>query len=236
MTTQTINTAPVFNGMVARPKPSCVHFKGVIDGTGSSAAFSTGIKTVIEHLVNELPKSVGKAVFGLHIGRDRDFDRDHDINLGDDLSPNEIKGQLPLISFSGGGDVDETQLDSILLAARQCAWSAEVNTRRVICVLTSSDSKPSQEGWNAKRVGEEVAQLGIKVILISPPGLKLHDVAAYSGGFFIPLSNTPTAAELQSVSKHLTKTMTQLCNTGGGTQALPTAFGAKGTVAIGLNP
>lgn len=236
MATQTINTGPVFNGVVSRPKPSIVHVKGILDATGSTGPFNEGVERVISYLVDELPKSVGKAVFGLHIGRDRDFDIEHDVNLGDDLTADEVKNQLPLVTYKGGGDSPETQLDSILEVARKTAWTMEANTRKIIYVCTSSDSKKSQEGWDAKRVGDEVAQLGIKVILIAPPGLKLHDVATFSGGISIPLSNNPLQGELQSVCKYLTKTMTQMANSGGGTQALPTAFGAKGTVAIGVNP
>lgn len=233
-TSQQTNAGPTYHGTASRLKPSIVHCKGMIDGTGSSAAFGNGIKTIVTYLVDELPKHVGTAVCGLHIGKDRDFDHDHDVNVGDALTADEIKNNLGLLTFSGGGDELETQLDSVWEVARNTAWTLELGTRKVIYVCSSSDSKPTQGGWNAQRVGEEVANLGIKILVIAPVGLALHDMATFSGGMSIPLSDNPSVTELQAVCKHLTKTMTQIgSSAGGGTQALHSKFGTNGTVAIG---
>ncbi len=217
-----------------RRKLSSLHLKIMDDGTGSTGAFIPGVTAVAQDVALELPKRL-HCTFGLHVGRDRDYDKEHDINLGDDLSPEELVKQLSLIRYEGGGDELETQLDSILEVAHTTAWKSGEGARLAIVVITSSGSKPARDGSDGAAVGAKLRALGIKVVVIAPPGaLNVHDVALHSGGESMPLSNAPSAEDLARLRARLTKSLTLIAgSTHTGTVGIGApAFGHNGTVAI----
>ncbi len=221
----------------ARMKLTRLHNKLLLDGTGSTGAFNQGVNAVFADLISELPKRVGECYFGLHVGRDMEFDIDHDVNLGDDLPAGEIIKQLGLIDYHGGGDELETQIDSALLVGQTTAWKSSEGARLAIIIATSSDSKNSRDNSTGAEVGAKLAQLGIRVIVIAPTtATNVHDLARHSGGESMDLSNTPSAEELKRLRDRLTKSLTQIAGSQTtGTVGIPIApkFGSHGTVALG---
>lgn len=232
------NNGPEIAGVTTRTKLSSIHGKFVLDGTGSTGPFNAGIKAIIQDMVTELPRRVGQCVFGLHVGRDRDCDVEHDINLGDDLPAQELIKQLALIKYQGGGDELETQIDSVLEVGRTTAWKSGDGARMVIILATSSDSKPARDGSDGAQAGKTLAALGIRVITIAPAGAtNVHDIARHSGGESMALSNFPSADDLRRLRDRLTKSVTQMAGMpiGGGTVSMGPSFGKSGTVAMGSN-
>jgi hypothetical protein len=222
-----------------RKKFSRLHIKLVLDGTGSTGPFNPGVNAIFSDLVTELPLRVGECYFGLHVGRDWDHDLDHDVNLGDNLPADEITKQMGLVKYEGGGDELETQIDSLLYVASTTAWKTSEGARLAIVLATSSDSKNARDGSTGAIAGTKLGQLGIRIIVIAPKSAtNVHDLARYSGGQNMILSNTPSADELKQIRDRLTKSLTQIAGTPAtGTVGITpnTKFGSHGTVALGSN-
>jgi hypothetical protein len=229
----TTQSGPIIKGVVGTPKPSVIALVSLIDATGSSGAFGTGIQYCNSVLATELPRNIGEVHFALHISRDLDCDRDADFSLGEDMGPDEFVKNVQRIAFEGGGDAEETQLDSCLTIARTYRWPFSAHARRALAVFSSSSSKSTRDGMDAKQVARELAANGIKVIVVAPQGVNLHELAAATGGHSIILSNTPQQQDLDRAIALLTKSLTQVA-AGSGTMAMPpnASFGARGTQAI----
>lgn len=202
-----LQAAPVLGGLnTAKPRLLAVHAKFVVDATGSTGPFTTGVSKVIKSVVQEVPSRVGESHFGLHASRDRDY-AETDVNLGDDLPIGDMIKNLDLIQYVGGGDEDETQIDSVLEAAKNTVWASGTGIRRVIVLITSSGSKNARDGSDATAAGAGLRGMGVKVIVVAPLGCNVHALAANSGGVSIPLSNDPSNDELTQVQNALTKSL-----------------------------
>jgi len=229
----TIASGPIIKGVVGTLKPSVLALVSLIDATGSSGAFGTGIQYCNSVLATELPRHVGEVHFALHICRDLDCDRDADFSLGEDMEPDEFVKNIQRIAFEGGGDAEETQLESCLTIARTYRWPFGAHARRALAVFSSSSSKQTRDAMDAKQVARELAANGIKAIVVAPQGVNLHELASATGGHSVLLSNNPEQADLDRAIALLTKSLTQVA-AGSGTMAVPlnASFGARGTQAI----
>lgn len=224
---------PMIQG-VASVKPSNLAWTVLIDATASSGPFAAGIQHCNIVLANELPKHLGEIHFGLHICRDLEFDRDADFSLGEDLSAEEFTRNIQRIVFEGGGDPEETQFDSLLTIARTYKWPFGPYARRAVGLFSSSSSKNTRDNLDVIQVSAELLNLGIKVVVVAPQGVNLHELAARTGGHSVLLSNNPSQSDLDRVIALLTKSLTQMGNSSGTVALNPnTSFGARGTQRIG---
>lgn len=227
----------VFGGVTNRKKLTSLHIKALIDGTGSGSSLVKGTNAVLTDLVSELPKVISQVYWGLHVGKDLDYDSDADLNLGDDISPEEFQRSISLIQYSGGGDDLETQINSVREVAKKTAWKTDDGARLAIVLVTSSDSKNTPDGKTGADIGQECAALGVKVIVVCPAGANnVLDLATYSGGEAMVISNNPGLDDLRRLRSKLTKSLTQIAGSATPNQsARSRPFGKNGTVAFGFN-
>jgi len=229
---------PMFGG-VPRKLPTALALCPVIDATKSSEAFGQGITTVCSQTAETLAQTMADFKLGLHITRDLDHDRDANFSLGYDLTVDEFKQNLMRIVFEGGGDPLETQFDAVQTAARTFPWNLSPTARRAMVLCSSSGSKPTRDGKDAAQLAAELSALGIKVVVVAPPGVNLHELATGTRGVSIDLTNTPDPADIQHVVKMLTRTLTQMAGSAGGhTMVVPpnTQYGQNGTQVLGNAP
>lgn len=229
------DTGPTFGGVI-RKLPTALSLVSLNDATGSCLAYSQGIQTVNVETAEALFKTMADFKLGLHITRDLEFDRDANFSLGDDLTLDEFKSNISRIVFEGGGDELETQFDAVQTVARSYPWNLLPTARRAILLCSSSGSKPTRDGKDATALAEELNALNIKVIVIAPNHVNLHQLATLTRGASLELTNTPTASEIANVTKTLTRTLTQMAGSAAGkTLAVPanTSFGANGTQVLG---
>jgi hypothetical protein len=229
------DTGPTFGGVI-RKLPTALTLVPVIDATASSLAFSQGIKTVCGEVADALSQTMADLKLGLHISRDLEFDRDANFSLGEDLTVDEFKSNLSRIAFEGGGDPLETQFDAVQTVLRTYPWNLIPTARRVIPLCSSSGSKPTRDGKDAAGLAAELNAMNIKVIVIAPNGVNLHELATATRGASLELTNNPSPADIQQVIKVLTRTLTQMAGSGGTTLAMPTnnKFGQHGTQVLGV--
>lgn len=228
----TSSSGPVIAGFKNRVLPSQIDLIGNIDGTESSAGFSAGIIQINTDVARNLTKLHSNVLFGLHVCRDREYDKDYDFSLGMGMSADEFILNLSRIVFEGGGDAEESQFDSMLTIGDTypCSFSGEC--RRAIVLESSSSSKPTADGLNGADVASTLKKLGFVVMVIAPNGVNLHELAVGTGGYSFELSNTPKQADIDRVTDMLTKSMTRM-NTNGGTVGLNnTNFGSRGTQRV----
>lgn len=231
-------TGPIFGG-VPRKLPTSLALCPVIDATKSSEAFGQGITTICAQTAETLAQTMANFKLGLHITRDLDYDRDANFSLGNDLSVDEFKNNLTRIAFEGGGDALETQFDAVQTAARTFPWDLSPTARRAIVLCSSSGSKPTRDGKDAVQLAVELNALNIKVVVVAPTGVNLHELAKATRGASLDLTNTPSTADIQHVIKMLTRTLTQMAGSAGGhTMVVPpnTQFGHNGTQVLGTAP
>jgi len=79
--------------------------------------------------------------------------------------------------------------------------------------------------------------MSIKVIVIAPPGVNLHELAAATRGASLELTNTPKLQDIEQVARMLTRTLTQMAGSAGNkTMVVPpnTHFGVHGTQVLGV--
>ena len=229
------DTGPTFGGVI-RKLPSASSIVPVIDATESSLAFSQGIQTVCGEVADALSKTIADLKLGLHISRDLEYDRDDNFSLGEDLTVDEFKSNLARIAFEGGGDALETQYDAVQTVLRTYPWNLIPTARRVIVLCSSSGSKPTRDGKDAAGLAAELNAMNIKVIVIAPNGVNLHELATATRGASLELTNNPSPLETQQVITVLTRTLTQMAGTGGKTMVVPpnTQFGRHGTQVLGV--
>lgn len=229
------DAGPTFGG-VPRKLPTALTLVPVIDATASSFAFSQGIKTVCEEVAETLSQTMADFKLGMHITRDLEYDRDANFSLGHDLTVHEFKSNLSRIVFEGGGDALETQFDAVQTAARAHPWNLSPTARRAIVLCSSSGSKPTRDGKDAAGLAAELNAMNIKVVVIAPNGVNLHELATATRGASLELTNSPSPADLQQVIKVLTRTLTQMAGSGGSTMVVPpnTQFGKQGTQVLGV--
>ncbi|MDR2208230.1 MAG: VWA domain-containing protein [Azoarcus sp.] len=229
---------PVIRGIKDRDRklPVALSFVSLIDATGSSDVFNRGITNVAAETADYLGKSMGTLQLAMHITRDLEYDSDANFSLGHNLSVDDFKATLARISYEGGGDELETQLDAVQTIARTYPLNPSPNARRVIALFSSSGSKPTRDGKNAAQVAQELNSLGIKVIVIAPNDVNLHELANATGGISLELTNDPSPEDINRVTHLLTRTLTMMANhNAGGTMAIPpnNQFGYNGTQMLG---
>lgn len=230
---QSVSSAgPVISGLKNRILPSQIDKIDNIDATESSALFSTGIIKINTEVAKNLSRLHSNVLFGLHVCRDREYDKNYDFSLGMGMSCADYILNLNRITFEGGGDEEETQLDSMITIGQTypCSFSGE--SRRAIVLESSSSSKPTMDGLDATAVAHTLKTLGFMVIVVAPTNVNLHDLASGTGGYSFELSNTPKLADIDRVVDLLTKSMSRM-NMNGGTVGLnSTRFGSNGTQRI----
>ncbi len=225
---------PIFGG-ISRKLPTSLDLVTAIDATASSLAFSQGIQVVCLNVAENLSNAVAGLTLGIHVCRDLDYDRDANFSLGSNLSLDTYRANLQRIAFEGGGDELETQFDTVQTVARTTPWNAMNTARRCILLCSTSGSKPTRDGKNAVQLVEELNALNIKVVVVAPKGVNLHQLSAGTGGLSLELSNNPTAADLKSLTQLLTRSLTQMGGNGGGKTLVVnpnTQFGHQGTLQI----
>lgn len=230
------DAGPTFGGVI-RKLPTALTLVPVIDATASSLAFSQGIQQVCGDVADSLSQTVADLKLGLHITRDLDFDRDANFSLGEDLKLDEFKSNLARIVFEGGGDALETQFDAVQTVARTFPWNLVPTARRAIVLCSSSGSKLTRDGKDGAGLAQELNAMSIKVIVIAPPGVNLHELAAATRGASLELTNTPKLEDIEQVARMLTRTLTQVAGSAGNkTMVVPpnTHFGVHGTQVLGV--
>lgn len=215
--TQSDNQGPIIKGVKKRIKPSKASVIALIDATGSSDAYSKGIVEVNEQLLEQLPQRIGSVQWGLHVCRDLEYDQDADFSLGMGISTDILATSLNRIEFIGGGDSEETQLDSVLTIAQTYEFDPSILSRRALCIYTSSDSKPTRCGKGVPEVADVLNKFGIAAVIVAPRDCNLHALSEDTGGVSIELSNTPDSNDIQRVVALLTASLTQMATR---TQAL----------------
>lgn len=224
--------AVVIAGFKNRTLPSQIDLIANVDATESSLNFGQGIIQINSGLAKNLTKLHSNVLFGLHVCRDRDFDRNYDFSLGMGMTADDFNLNLSRITFEGGGDEEETQFDSMLTIANSYPCSFIGDCRRAIVLESSSSSKFTQNGLNGSAVADILKSLGFVVMVVAPNNVNLHELAAGTGGYSFELSNSPKQADIDRVTDLLTKSMTRV-NVGGGTVGLNNQnFGTKGTQQI----
>lgn len=235
VTADSTNTGPILDG-IKRKLPTALTLSTIVDATGSSSAFSEGIKKICSESAEKLFQTMASFNVGLHICRDLEYDRDANFSLGYDMTLDSFKNNLSRIVFEGGGDALETQWDSVQTVVQTYPWDLTPTARRAIVLCSSSGSKPTRDGKDAMQLATELNALNIKAIVIAPNDVNLHELAAATNGASLELTNTPTEADVQQVTQVLTRTLTQMAHSGdaGGTMVIPpnTSFGQQGTQVL----
>lgn len=208
-------------GLKPRVLPTTMALCSVVDATGSSQPFSQGIQTICQEAAQQISKQIAVLKLGLHISRDLECDRDANFSLGYDLSPEQLAHQLSSLTFEGGGDDEETQFDAVLTAARDYPWPTERTARRVMLLCSSSSSKPTRDARDAAALAAELVQMNIKVVVVAPNGVNLHELATLTGGISLELSKTPQPSDVQRITSMLTRTLTQAAARSSGTLQMP---------------
>lgn len=227
------DTGPTFGG-INRKLPTALSAVYLVDATKSSQTFGQGILTMCAETAEKMSQTMADLKLGLHITRDLEFDRDANFSLGEDLTIQEFTNNLTRIAFEGGGDPLETQFDAVQTVVRTYPWNLIPTARRVILLSSSSGSKPTRDGKYAADLALELNAMNIKVIVIAPNGVNLHELAAATRGASLELTNNPRPEDIQHVIKVVTRTLTQMAGSAANTMVVPpnTQFGQQGTQVL----
>lgn len=180
-----------------------------IDISGSSTAFAQGIPLVIQRLMEYLNKRTsGTKRFWVTGFGDLEYGEDP-VPLVDCGTGEEVMSQLGGLPamFSGGGDAEETHLDSVAWVLKHTPLSKDRTRRRIIVGIFNADTKPLRNGRTLQNLAEEIRGQGAQLFLVCEEFPQLRELVEQTGGFLMPLSNDPDETELITVTDQLGATI-----------------------------
>jgi hypothetical protein len=188
----------------ARPKIQCeVDIAFVIDRTGSSQKFQTGIPLTAEIVLKQVAAKARSVRCWVQSHGDLDMG-EQPVLHSDASSPEQAMADIKSIAYSGGGDPPEHHVDAIENVLNSVPWASDRNRARgAILAILNADTKPARSGVTARALGEEIRQRGILLYLVCEPTPMLAELVDGAGGLIFEISNNPDPADLQKVAGQL---------------------------------
>jgi hypothetical protein len=174
-----------------------------IDRTGSSVPFRSGIATLIGGLLRDVTARVAELAVTIATHGDLD-DGQEMVLLADRQDADQATAAVTGIQFGGGGDPAETHLDAIEELLNRIPWTAgQAGARDALLMVVTAESKPARSGRSARAIGEDLRTRGILLFAVCELTPQLWELALGAAGVMIPISNSPTADEIRSVTAKL---------------------------------
>lgn len=188
----------------ARPRIQVeVELAQVVDRTGSSREFQTGIMLASETIFRQVEAKARSLKVWLQSHGDLDLGEEAVLHTDGGTSAQALT-DLRHIVFEGGGDPPEHHLDALETILNVVPWSDDPRRARgaVVAFLTA-DSKPARSGVTAAEIGEEYRRRGLLLYLVCQPTPTLEELRNAAGGLLFEISNTPRAEDLSRIATQL---------------------------------
>ncbi len=203
-TSSNIGTSP----KVQRPKS---HVKLVlaflVDRTGSSKQFSSGILSMMKGIVQELKAKINTIQTSIITYGDED-EGQMPILLTDNATVDQALQDAEMIDFNGGGDPSESHLCGLEYALKTINWEPKSRmTCNVVVWFSTADTKPTSSGRSPQDLGQEIDDKKILHYSICEPQPFHYDITSEGGGLIFPISNTPDSADISKITDQVAKSI-----------------------------
>jgi hypothetical protein len=187
-----------------RPKIQAeVDLAFTLDVTGSSTAFADGIPKTLQIICDQVQAKAALVKVSVQTHRDFDFDAEPLALRLDRGTIDEARLAVQNLQFFGGGDAPESHLDAIEHLANTVPWKLDPRARGALIAIVNAESKPLRSGRSAAELGEDLRKRSILLYLVCEPTPLLDELAQAAGGMLLPISNSPSATDLQKVSSQV---------------------------------
>ena len=201
--------------------PVAVRIAIFIDSTGSAAPFADGVKMSIKQILEPISKKAKETKVYLFTGGDLDYNQECNL-ICDGVTAEEAIRATQSLTFSGGGDVEETHIDSLETVLKRTPWEVDFRKyRNALVVFTTADSKPARSGVTPSQLGSSLKQIGISTYLVAEDVPFTQELSHASGALYFPISNNPDPAEMQQIAANISKSILMAATSS--TQLMPKA-------------
>lgn len=183
-------------------------FVVLVDRTGSSEAFKTGIPLTYEKIARAIAERVRDPKLYVYSHGDLDLGEETILHT-DGGSIEQAIDDVRRIIFQGGGDPEETHTTAIEYVMRNVPWRNKSNSSRsALLVFLTDDTKPCRSGLTAKQLGEELKARRIQLYLVCQPTPTLKELVEAAGGLMFEISNSPDQKDLDVIANKLAASIT----------------------------
>jgi hypothetical protein len=190
-----------------RKVPVQVDLVFAIDRTGSSHEFAEGIRKAIPMIGEPVVGKAARVRFFLHTHGDLDCN-EHPVMLVSGGSLDEVREAARHIQFEGGGDPPEHHAQALEAVLSSVDWGLPPRSRGAIVLFTTSDSKPSPSGLSFQQIGAALAARGVLLFAVSQLEPGIRALVGGAQGMAFPISNDPSAAEMQRIATQVAASVT----------------------------
>ncbi|MBT8467322.1 MAG: VWA domain-containing protein [Deltaproteobacteria bacterium] len=178
------------------------------DRTGSTAAFSAGVKKSLPLILDPIKDKARGVTVWLQTHGDRDTGQD-EVLLTDGGTPDQAIADAGSIVYEGGGDPPEHHLDAVETLHARIPWNPNpAEARGALIAITTDESKPAQSGRSAEEIGRAIKESGVTLYVIGQPTAVMLELVEAAGGFFFEISNDPQVTELRRVADMVAASIT----------------------------
>lgn len=178
----------------------------LVDATGSSAAFSSGVPLAARLILSEVERQVGGISAFVQTHGDEDYGEYPSV-VCQQADAHEASHAVATITYLGGGDAKETHLSAFEAAFR---WFTKQrgDCRRVMIAFVNADTKPARSQRTPEEIGLEARRLGLLIYLICEPTCSLNAFAEAARGMVVPISNNPSEELMLSIARRIAGSVT----------------------------
>lgn len=196
---------------VHRPKQPIELILGItIDRTSSSKEFSAGIPVTIETILKMIEKQVHRVRVFVQLHGDLECKGEEEVWLTTDGSPDQTIRDLSAIEYGGGGDPEETHLDSIYNLYRCTPWGFDSSrTRGVMLAIMNDETKTfkREKYVTIESFGKELISKGILTYMVCNDTARLRQFARSSQAMTFKISNEPQIGDLEVIAQDIVKSI-----------------------------
>jgi hypothetical protein len=222
ISTSSLRSIPSF----VRPKspkvPVRVQLAISVDRTGSSAPFTKGISQLCQSVFTQLGSKVADLKVSVFSHGDLQDSSQDVIQLSSRVTPEQAMMDIPSIQYGGGASADEDHLYAVDQLLQRAGIGGTGIDRGFLLLITTDGTHPHPLGKSVQEIAQEILDRRLVLLLVGTPDLQSGSrpccprmnalIEACSGSFFIPISNTPDAAELQAVASMVAASVTRSVN------------------------
>jgi len=178
-----------------------------IDMTGSTQKFAQGVYKALVGILAGIQARAQQVRVYLHAGGDLDYGEEC-LLLANGVPPNDALAELQRLHYAGGGDAEETHLDNLEKVLNTTPWEADPCAwRNALVVFLTADTKSARSGVTAEQLGAACKAKDILAHLVAEDFPFAREFVQGSNGLFFPISNDPTADQMQQISAGISQSI-----------------------------
>lgn len=205
--------------------PVTAHLHYLVDTTGSTAVRSGNITKFTQSSQKIVGSKAAKLLTSVYSCGDLEPGGGEapkpTVALAEGVSPAQSEAVLKSLIYEGGGDAEETHLDSIEAVLNWIPPGERAERHSLIAFFTDA-SKPMRSGMTPQELGARARAQGVFPVLVCQPCPLLESFREASGGLMYPITRDPSDDEITEVASKVAVSV--LASLTAGRKTIPSAI------------